>query len=164
MVSGRWSPDGRQVVTASEEGAVRVWETPGTIGADPNQLADLAEAVSGLGSAGGKSLTPLSWARFSEIRDRILKETSRSVGPTSRSAADDSFGRLVRWLFADRTARTISPFSKVTVAEHLESLIRQDVVPALREAVELAPANPAIRARLAELEAKSPAEPGRVLR
>ena len=41
---------------------------------------------------------------------------------------------------------------------------RQVVVSVLREALELAPANPAIRSRLVEIETTRPAEPGPVPR
>lgn len=67
---------------------------------------------------------------------------------TSSTAIDD-YTRWVKWIFVDRSQRTISAFSAITVPEHVEDLLRDDTRVRLEEAVRLSPTNGLAYARLA---------------
>src|SRR5439155_16936147 len=58
--------------------------------------------------------------------------------------------RMARWFFADRTARTISPFQSGTVAEYVQRRIAENSRASLEEAVRLDSTNGIALARLAK--------------
>jgi hypothetical protein len=103
-------------------------------------LADLAEAVIGqrLGESG--SLEPVSSHRLVELRQQL-----------ARQSATNSFTRWITWFLADRSTRTISPNSPVTIPEYVARLIEEKTLAAASEAVLLAPTNAPALAHLAEM-------------
>ena len=49
--------------------------------------------------------------------------------------------RFLKWSVSDRTQRTISPFSKLTVPEWIENRIKEGTLESLRTAIQMDPAN-----------------------
>jgi dipeptidyl aminopeptidase/acylaminoacyl peptidase len=140
VVSARFSPDGRWVVTASMDQTARVWEL--TTVADlpiPHWLPDLAEAVGGqrLTSEGLSESVPLT---------EVLKRKRELLD----SSAGDVCTRVVKWFFADRATRTISPFSSMRMPDYVQRRIEENTVASLQEAVRLSPTNALATARLAK--------------
>jgi hypothetical protein len=86
-----------------------VWDVGPIAGPYPDWLLPLSEALSGLvlNSDSVLEQTKLNrLATINQIRQKLIQERD----------ADD-WVVWGRWLLADRTTRTISPFSKVTVPE-----------------------------------------------
>ena len=71
---------------------------------------------------------------------------------------DDFYARWVRWFFADRSTRTISPSSQATLDRYVEALLDSEYTVTLREAVRLAPQDPAVLNRLATVINLRPAQ------
>jgi hypothetical protein len=69
----------------------------------------------------------------------------------------------MKWSASDRTSRTISPFSQVTVPEWLENRIKEGTVEGLRTALQVDPANARVTAhlgrRLADTALKQGSDP-----
>ncbi|MEO8426860.1 MAG: protein kinase [Verrucomicrobiota bacterium] len=135
----KFAPDGHRFVTASTDGTARVWEVPAWPGSDGTVLADLAEAVIGqrLNEAGG--LEHASRKSLDELRHRV-----------KRDAATNAFDRWVAWFLADRSSRTISPGSPITIPEYVSRRTREEALSSAREAVLLSPTNALALAHLAE--------------
>ena len=72
-----------------------------------------------------------------EIRDQL-----------SREPADDEWAIWGRWFLADRSTRTISPFSKITVPDYVENRIKEKTSESLDEAEQFALGNPELLKRI----------------
>jgi WD40 repeat protein len=133
-----FSPDGRWIVTASNDRKARLWGIPLAPLPIPDWLPDLAEAIVGkrLNAQGLPEAVPIE--ELVALKQRL----------TSSTATDD-YTRWAKWLFADRSRRTISAFSTITVPEYVEDLLRDDTRPSLEEAVRLSPTSGLAYARLA---------------
>jgi hypothetical protein len=59
-----------------------------------------------------------------------------------------------RWFLADRAARTISPFSKVTVPEHIENRVKENTAESLDDAERLAFGNTNLLRRIVQAREK----------
>jgi WD40 repeat protein len=139
VTSAQFSPDGQRVVTAAKDNTARVWDIPLASLPIPDWLPELAEATVGQRFNKRRLLEPVSAAAYLRLR-QILASSSGS----------DVYSRWVRWFFADRSTRTISPFSSITVPEYVQRRIREDTLGSLYEAVRLAPTNGLAFARLAK--------------
>ena len=106
VASAHFSPDGERVVTASWDKTARVWDAPSIPLPVPDWIADLAEAIAGKRIGEGESLDLVDVKKLFELRDRLQKST-----------ATDFYTKFGKWFFADRSTRTISPYSTVTVPE-----------------------------------------------
>ena len=77
-----------------------------------------------------------------------------------RAPTDADWTTWGRWFLADRSTRTISPFSRITIPEYIENRIKEGTSGSLDEAERLAPGHTEILKRIAqaraELEAKNP--------
>ena len=138
--SARFSPDGRWIATAANDRGAQLWEAPLAALPAPAWLPALAEAVVGQRL---DSLDQLEWVPFAEfkpLRHRLMTADSK-----------DPYVPWAKWFFADRATRPISPRSSLTVPDYLPTLIEQNTVESLRQAVILCPTNPAIFTRLAAL-------------
>jgi hypothetical protein len=162
--SAQFSPNGQQVLTASEDCTARLWDAVSVTDKDTTEdvllLAELAEATGGLaletvGQAENlKLLTP---EQIRATRDRVAAKFS---GPPSKLTP---LQRFMERNVADRRSRTISPFSQVTVSEWLENRIKEGTVEGLRVAMQVDPANARVTAhlgrRLADEALKQGADP-----
>lgn len=125
-----FSPDDRWVLTASMDQAARLWELPETPMPAPAWLPDLAEAVAGLrrNAAGREEFVRSD--QFLALRERL-----------GGLPGEDAYARWVRWFFADRSTRSLSPHSPVTVPMLVERCLADASAFSLREARRLFPTN-----------------------
>ncbi len=149
--SAQFSPDGKRIVTASGDNTARVWDISAR-GQASAWLPRLAEAVAGqhLNDRG-------VFEQLNEDQGRVLEEIRAQL---SSAPSDDDWTILGRWFLADRSTRTISPFSKITVPEYIENRIKENTPASLDEAERLALGNAELLQRTAQAKAllKSDAE------
>ena len=127
VYSAQFSPDGKRVVTTSSDDA-RVWDLAPPSAGYPGWLLQLATAVCGeVVNAGGV----LEYTNQVQTIDKLRQTLSQEAG-------SDDWLILGRWLLADRSARTISPFSKITLAEWIERRVKDGRVDSLVELEQLA--------------------------
>ena len=143
--SAQFSPDGKRIVTASGGGA-RVWDISAR-GQAPAWLPRLAEAVAGQHLNDRGVFEPLG-----EDPGQVLEEIRAQL---NRAPADDDWTVLGRWFLADRSTRTISPFSKITIPEYIENRIKENTPASLDEAARLAAGNTELLKRIADTRAQS---------
>ncbi len=113
MVSVSFSPDGRRVLTVSDaDGASScdVPPVPRTLRHEEVSalLADLAEAFIGKHVNAQGALEGVPGDALTRAREAVAK-----------LPRDADLTRWLEWLLADRSTRTISPYSQIGLAEHL---------------------------------------------
>ena len=121
VVSAQFSSDGKRVVTASEDRTTRVWDIAPPSATCPAWLLDLATAVC------GEILSPRG---VLEYTNRPLDQVRQTL---SEQRGNDDWLILGRWLLADSSTRTISPFSRITVAEWIERRFKENMTNSLAE-------------------------------
>ena len=146
--SPQFSPDGRRIVTASEDGFVRVRDLKPAGKVSPEWLPRLADVVAEVHLNDSGVFEPLSADPIEALKQ--LKDQ------LNREPADDDWAIWGRWFLADRSTRTISPFSKVTVPEYIENRIKENRYWSLDEAEELALGNPDLLRRITEARKNLP--------
>jgi WD40 repeat protein/serine/threonine protein kinase len=115
--SAEFSPDGQRVLTGSGS-PKRIWDVPRTPLPIPQWLPLLAEAV------GRQCLTELGALEFVPVTNLVaLRRLILAGNP------DDFYTRWARWFFADRTARTISPFSSIPITNSAHWIVGQAKFP-----------------------------------
>jgi hypothetical protein len=97
VTAARFSPDGKWVVTASEDGTARIWEAPIACERAPEWLIVLAEAVGGLQV---NTDSVLGAAPLDVIRLR------KTIGELTGT---DGLSRFGQWLVGDPATRSPSP-------------------------------------------------------
>jgi WD40 repeat protein len=127
VLNARFSPDGRILYIATPA-QIQAWDVPDGSPGDAETLARLAEAVGGFRINDEGTLVPVD-DPFAEL------QKLRNPGGTSS---------LVRWFFADRATRTISPLSKVTVPEYIRSRLAKGTAEARAEALKAYPDHPIV--------------------
>ncbi|HUD49225.1 MAG TPA: protein kinase [Candidatus Baltobacteraceae bacterium] len=140
--SAQFSPDGKRIVTAADDGTARVWDVAPSQETRPAWLPQLAEAISGqtLNKQGLLEPTRLDCADvLSRLRQELNGETNR-----------DDWVVWGRWFLADPSTRTISPFSEQTVPQYVEEQIKEKTAASLDEAARLAGDNDLLLKRIAE--------------
>jgi WD40 repeat protein/tetratricopeptide (TPR) repeat protein len=121
--SAQFSPDGKRVVTASVDNTARVWDVAPPPAGYPGWLLQLATAAcSEVLDAQGV----LEYTNPVQAIDRLRQTLSEQPG-------NDDWLTLGRWLLADPSARTISPFSKITLAEWIERRFKENMTNSLAE-------------------------------
>jgi dipeptidyl aminopeptidase/acylaminoacyl peptidase len=113
LLSAEFSPDGKQIVTGSFNRKAHVWDVGPGPEKYPDWLLPLAEALSGqvLNAQAVLEETKLNRLEtINQIRQRLNKEKD-----------DNEWVRWGRWLLGDRTARTVSPFSRIPISEYIEN-------------------------------------------
>jgi eukaryotic-like serine/threonine-protein kinase len=134
--SARFSPDGSRLVTTSNR--TRVWDLRFGSAPVPPWLPQLAVAVVGKRLTEAAIVEPVASAEF--LR---LKEELNLASRTNWS------GRWAQWFLADRSTRTISPFSSITIPEYLQLRMEENTRESLDEAIRLSPTNGIACARFA---------------
>jgi WD40 repeat protein/serine/threonine protein kinase len=146
VYSARFSPDGKRIVTASDDGTARVWEarTPGV--PTPDWLPQMIEALSGQVLSKKGVVEPSGTPRaglLGQVRQRLAQGLS-----------GDDWEIIGRWVLADRSTRTISPFSKITLREYIENRIKEKTPASLAEAEQLAYGNTDLLERISKARKK----------
>ena len=141
VVSAEFSPDGKRIVTSSRDKAARVWDVSSPGKPAPDWLPRLAEAVSGQ-HLNDRGVFEPSTEDTTAVLEQIREELNRAP-------AVDAWAGWGRWFLAERSTRTISPYSKLTVQEYIENRINEKEPNSLEEAERLAAGNPALLARIA---------------
>jgi tetratricopeptide (TPR) repeat protein len=143
VVSAHFSPDGRHVLTASRDQSASVWDVPPVFpntqrarrpGEKTDQspalfLADLTDAVIGKRVDSQGALESVS-TTLDEVQQRL-----------SRLPRDADFTRWLEWFFADRSLRTISPYSQVRMPDYVWSQANDTNYASWRNALQLCPTN-----------------------
>ncbi|MGO8702168.1 MAG: protein kinase domain-containing protein [Limisphaerales bacterium] len=144
--SAEFSPDGKRVVTAADDGYSRVWDIAPAPRNAPLWLPELAEAVSGQ-VLDERGLLQPSGPNRAEIMARVRRELNAS-------ASNDDWSVWGRWFVSDPAARAISPFSTETLAHYVDDRIAEGTDDAFSLAEQAAGDDPALRKRVAEAAAK----------
>jgi len=126
VYSAQFSLDGKRVVTASADNTAWVWNVSPSSAGYPAWLLDLATAVCG---------EALSSRGVLEYTNRPLDQARRTL---NEQRGDDDWFALGRWLLAEPSARTISPFSKITLAEWIEHRFNDATLSSLAKVEKLA--------------------------
>ena len=136
-----FSFDGKRIVTTSGNEA-RIWDLVPGGKTSPEWLPRVAEAIAGehLSDQGVFELPKTDPVEMlEEIKDQLTRESS-----------DDDWVAWGRWFLDDRPARTISPFSTVTVPDYIENRIKENTSASLDEAEQLAIGNAELLKRIAQ--------------
>jgi len=84
-------------------------------------------------------------------RAEALKQIREKL---SHESGDDDWVVWGRWFLADPSARTISPFSKITVPQYIENRIKENTAESLAEAERLAYGNVELLERISKARAR----------
>jgi tetratricopeptide (TPR) repeat protein len=136
----QFSPGGQQILTASAEGSARVWDIAPVHGRAPQWLPRLAEAVSGRRLNQGEVLETISSNR-AETLDQIRQELTQQHN-------EDDWTVWGRWLLADRSTRAVSPFSRMTIVQYIEKMIKANTTNSIAELDQFAYGNAELSRRI----------------
>jgi len=113
VTSVQFSPDGKRIVTTSQDGIARAWDVGFAPSKCPAWLLPLAEALSG---------TRLNKEGVLEPTSLNCADTLAQLWQSLNNLPDHGDGVMWgRWLLADRSTRTIMPFSCVSISEGIEN-------------------------------------------
>jgi len=112
-------------------------------------LADLAEAVVGKRVSAHGALENVSPTALDEVRQRV-----------SALPRDADFTRWLEWFFADRSTRTLSPYSQMSVPDYVASRADETNAISGREALMLCPTNGIAFAQIAAHLLQQSPQPG----
>src|SRR4029077_746895 len=114
----QFSPDGRRIATGAfaRDYPCHIWQIPAVDSDIPAWLPALAETVAGLPIRTRGVSTPVAEGDFNTLRDQV-----------NNLVQQEGFSRVARWFFADRMARTVSPFQSATVAEYIQRRIDENL-------------------------------------
>ncbi|MEO5803383.1 MAG: WD40 repeat domain-containing serine/threonine-protein kinase [Verrucomicrobiota bacterium] len=133
-----FTPDGGHILTEGG-GIVKIHDWVDVEDIAPPWLAELAEAV-GCRELNESGVT----AYLADAAERIVR-----LRKQFNDRAKSPLEKWAKWFLADRSTRTISPNSTMSIAKCAERLMKQDSFRALEEAVDLNPQDPSIYERLA---------------
>jgi dipeptidyl aminopeptidase/acylaminoacyl peptidase len=130
VTSAEWSPDGQKIVTASWDSSGRIWSLPllHSAPANPEVLADIAEAYGGLRLSRDETTQRVGRDRLAGIQQQIEKANDET-----------DFNAWMRWLLADRATRPLAPGVTVTAEEHARARFADNKPDRVRQALQLAP-------------------------
>jgi hypothetical protein len=138
----QFSPDGRRTRRPSLDGPACVWDIAPKTKMAPGWLLELAEAIC------GQTLTET--AVMEPSFDDPAATLRRIRHYLTQQNADDDWLAWGRWFLADPPNRSISPFSRLSVAEFVEDRLKERNIYSLNEAEELALNNADWLNRIAE--------------
>jgi hypothetical protein len=136
-----WLHDGKRIVATSDDKA-SIWDILPTAGRTgvPSWTLQLADAIA------GRHMNDVGF--FEVNHEDIIETLNRIRHQLSSESPEDGWVIWGRWFLADRSKRTISPFSKVSVPEYIEDRIKENTVESLDEAEQLAIGNPQLLQRI----------------
>jgi len=105
------SPDDLRVLTASDDGTARLWDAATGVALGASVEANDFLALSGRRVADNGQLEWLPGIEWLALISEV--EAKAKAGTTPKD-------QIMRWHFADRSTRTISPLSQITVPQHIE--------------------------------------------
>lgn len=132
-----FSPDSQRVLAIASDFSARVVGIPIAPEPAPLWLAELTEAIAGQRLTAARQTEQITWEDYLELRNRLASLPGQ-----------DFYSRWGRWFFADRNARTISPWSEQTVSDYGKRRLEENTLDSLFEAVRLQPTNAVVLARL----------------
>jgi WD40 repeat protein len=142
--SVEFSPDGHRFVTTAGDSAV-IWETRPFGRQLPEWLLRLVDAVS------------LERLNENDVFEALAEEPSQILSGVqekiSRDPIDDEWVKWARWFLADKSNRTISPISPVTVPRYIENRIKENTAESLDEVEQLAVGNAELQDRISAARA-----------
>jgi WD40 repeat protein len=138
--SAQFSPDGTRVATASWDKTSRVWYVMPGGKVLPEWLPRLADAVACQHLNDRSVFEPIG-----KDSVEVVKQIKNRVNDDK---TNDDWVIWGRWFLADRSTRTISPFSKITVPEYIENRIKENTAESLDEAEQLAVGNKQLLQRI----------------
>jgi hypothetical protein len=145
--SVEFSPDGHRIVTTAGDSAV-IWATRPFGRPLPGWLLRLVDAV---------ALERLNendvFEALTEDPSQIFAEVQEKI---SRDPIDDEWATWARWFLADKSNRTISPISPITVPRYIEDRIAENTVESLDEAEQFAVGNADLQNRITVARAALP--------
>jgi len=182
VIAASFSPDGKWIVTASEDDTARVWDArSGKPVGEPMRRLNSFNAASF--SPDGKWIVTASLDHTARVWDSStfttqavdwLMELGELVGglhlnpqgllePVDKNlpqfreqlrtlTGDNELSRFGRWFVADPSTRTISPLSSITVPEFVSQRLQENTSESVEEAYRIDPGNPLIVASLAKFE------------
>jgi len=147
-----FSPNGERIVTASNDKTARIWDLVPSGEAWPEWLTRLAEAIAG---------QHLSDRGIVELPNKESAELIREIkDQLSREPVDDKWAIWGRWFLGDRSTRTITPFSKLTVPEYIRNCIEEHTRESLYEAEQLSAGNAQLLEQIVAARKSLPSKPG----
>jgi hypothetical protein len=134
------NPSGSRMVVAGNR-KTRVWDIGPPTPVAPDWLLRLAEALSGLllNEQGGLEYTP---------RDRAA-EIGRIREELRTFPSENEWAVWGRWFLDDRSESTISPYSKLTLSEYIDGLLREGNLKSIGDAEQAAIGHAKLWARVA---------------
>jgi WD40 repeat protein/serine/threonine protein kinase len=140
--TARFSPSGQRLVIASADGIARIWDIAPSHGRHPDWLPRLAEAVSGRTLNPNGVLETISSNR-AEALDRIRKELAEQHDK-------DEWCNWGQWLLGDRSTRTVSPFSSITIADYIEKKVKVNTPDSITELEQFAYGDPQLAKQISQ--------------
>jgi len=116
----QFSPNGQRVVVVSDDGTAVTWDIGPSGAAAPKWMLALTETISGQVLNTQGVLEPQKSQQARTI-GQILDELNQTPG-------DNSWAEWGRWFLADPATRTISPYSKITIADFVENRLKENTV------------------------------------
>jgi WD40 repeat protein len=136
----QFSSDSQQILATERNRTARIHDLV-PAGRGPQWLLQLADTLA------GKHLDDRDI--FHPLGDESLELLNKVKGEVKQPPFEDGWVRWGRWFLADRSVRTISPFSKITVSQYIENRIKENTTESLDEAEQLASGNPDLTQRIA---------------
>lgn len=134
-----WSQDGQRLYVCIFKTAIFVYDFPALGTPSPTWLPELAEAVAVMRIEADDATTRSGVLPVATVREQRLE-----------TAADDHWGRWLRWFFADRSTRKASAFSEWSTEEMITRLRTLRTLEGAQEAWRRRPTDPAIMDELAD--------------
>lgn len=136
LSTASFAPDSRRVVVACNDRTARIWDVLIGSPAESRDLAELAEAVGGYRLTEYGNVEPIPSDERAESLAALRRAGERALESQPTVAA------FIGWYFTPRSARTLSPLSKMKAEEYLRRLLALKTQQARQEAERNFPGHP----------------------